>query len=77
MSSRGDAFVRRWVADNVMIEPGVSDPTDEAVRLTREILVDAAIHGITERELKETMGEDITGYLLEAYDLSHDPPAFD
>ena len=72
MSTRGDAFVRRWVADNVMIESGVSDPADEAERLTGEILIDAAIHGITESELKETTGEDITGYLREAYERSHD-----
>jgi hypothetical protein len=77
MSVRSDAFVRRWVADNVMIEPGVSDPTNEAARLTGEILIDAAKRGITESELKETMGEDVVGYMLEAYDLSHDPPAFD
>jgi hypothetical protein len=76
MSVRSDAFVRRWVADNVMIEPGVSDRADEAERLTGEILIDAAIHGITDSELKETVGEDITGYLREAYDSSLNPPAF-
>jgi hypothetical protein len=47
----------------------------KAERLTGEILIDAAIHGITKSELKETMGEDITGYLLKAYGKSHDPLA--
>jgi hypothetical protein len=77
MSIRSDVFVRRWVADNVMIEPDVPDPADEADHLTWEILIDAAKRGITESELKETTGENISGYMRAAYKSSHDLLAFD
>jgi hypothetical protein len=76
MSIRSDVFVRRWVADNVIIEPDVQDPADEADHLACEILIDAAKRGITESELKETTGGNITGYLRAAYEWSHDPSVF-
>jgi hypothetical protein len=72
MSRWSDAFVGRWVADNVLFEPGVLDPAPAVARLKNEILIDAAERGIGESELVETMG-DIAEYLREAYDWMRNP----
>jgi hypothetical protein len=72
MSTWSNAFVGRWVADNVLFEPGVSDPASTVARLKNEILIDAAEFGIDEYELLDTMG-DIAEYLREAYDWMRNP----
>jgi hypothetical protein len=72
MSTLSDVFVGRWVADNVLFEPGAPDPASAVARLKNDILIDAAERGINESELLDTMG-DITEYLREAYDWMHNP----
>ena len=72
MSTLTDLFVGRWVADNVLCQPGAPDPATAVARLKNDILIDAAERGIDESELVETMG-DVAEYLREAYDWMLNP----
>ena len=66
MSVRSDAFVKRWVSENVH-NSGLADPTSEVARLTGKLFVDAAMLGIDVNELYETVG-NVSHFLQDEYE---------
>jgi hypothetical protein len=72
MSVRSDAFVKRWVSENVHNVPGLTDLTSEVARLTGKLFVDAAMLGIDVNELDETVG-NVSRFLQDAYEQVHHP----
>ena len=71
MSVRSDAFVKRWVSENVHNVPGLTDLRAEVVRLAAQLFVDATLQGITGKELADSMG-DVREFLTDAYENVHD-----
>ena len=69
MSVRSDAFVKRWVSENIHNLPGLADSTSEVARLTGKLFVDAAMLGIDVNELDETVG-NVSHFLLDAYEMN-------
>jgi hypothetical protein len=70
MSARSDAFVKRWVAENVHTVPGLTDLHDEVVRLAAKLFIDAAAEGIRGKNLADTVG-DVRKFLADAYENAH------
>jgi hypothetical protein len=71
MSVRSDAFVKRWVTENVHTVPGLTDLHGEMVRLAAKLFTDAGAVGITGKELADSVG-DVREFLADAYENVHD-----